>query len=522
MLTIDASDARPILGARVLRTWKSTLSRHAATLAIAALGIVAAWPMQINGWNQNAHWALVRAVADGTPTIDRSRFEIGDLGTGDVTTSNGHVYSNKAPGLAFASVPPFLVLDAAGMRTTGDPTRIVWALHTAVLVPAFVLVLLLVRRLGDWLAPGYGAAAAVTAGTATLLLPFATLYFSHVLAAALCVAAFAVLWAERRGRPRLALVAAAGALSGLAVAVEYPPAIPGAILGLYAIARARLVVRGATYAAGVVAGLLPLLAYNWWAFGSPLRVSYEDNQVEPLGGFFGMGVPRLSALEDLLFSSWGLLANTPVVACGVVGAALLLRSRRRAEAAVLLAVPLVHLLYNASLKFSVFGGQGLPRYVIYTLPFVAIGLAPAYRALPLTTLALAIVSAVPMVVMTVTNPLAAYDGEWLDRLGDRDVSQTAAAFVNVTGWYTILLVFALVGLAVLLAARATPRPALGVGDAFAALCALAVWALIAVGGENPNGREFRTQYVVAVGLAAAAAVLVILLPFRHPRPARTA
>ena len=47
--------------------------------------------------------------------------------------------------------------------------------------------------------PGYGTAAAVTLGLATLVMPFATLFFSHVLAAMLAFAAFALLWREREG-----------------------------------------------------------------------------------------------------------------------------------------------------------------------------------------------------------------------------------------------------------------------------------------------------------------------------------
>ena len=55
---------------------------------------------------------------------------------------------------------------------------------------------------GDRLEPGLGIAAAVTLGGATLVLPFATLFFSHVLAATLGFAAFAVLLLEREGAPR--------------------------------------------------------------------------------------------------------------------------------------------------------------------------------------------------------------------------------------------------------------------------------------------------------------------------------
>ena len=53
---------------------------------------------------------------------------------------------------------------------------------------------MLVARLGDEVAKGYGVAAAVTLGLATLFLPFSTLLFDHVPAAAFAFAAFAILW----------------------------------------------------------------------------------------------------------------------------------------------------------------------------------------------------------------------------------------------------------------------------------------------------------------------------------------
>ena len=81
-------------------------------------------------------------------------------------------------------------------------------------------------------------------GIGTLVLPFATVYFSHVLAAALGFGAFGLLWKEREAPQRLALVAAAGFLSGFAVTTEYPLAIVGVILGIYAVARADSVKRG--------------------------------------------------------------------------------------------------------------------------------------------------------------------------------------------------------------------------------------------------------------------------------------
>ncbi|MGH3131976.1 MAG: hypothetical protein ACRDNX_14275, partial [Gaiellaceae bacterium] len=308
-------------------------------LAVLAVAFGFAYPMQVNGYNQNAHYALVRSLAvHGTPNIDRSRGEIGEVSTADTSVYKGHYYAAKAPGLAVASVPPFLVAEAAGMRTTGDPTRVIWALHLVGCALAAVVIVLLVRRLAERLEPGLGTAAALTVGLATLLLPFATLFFSHVLGALLGFAAFAVLWLEREGPPRLAAVAAGGLLAGLAVFVEYPLVLAAGVVGLYAISRAGAVRRALAYAGGAIAGVLPLLLFNWWAFGSPTHIAYEDyygSAEQPAGGLFGFGLPSLGHARDLLVSSMGLLTITPVAACGVAGAFLLLR-RRRAEALVVL------------------------------------------------------------------------------------------------------------------------------------------------------------------------------------------
>ena len=61
-----------------------------------------------------AHYALVRALADGTPRIDRTRHEVGYSGTGDVSKIDGHYYAAKSPGLAFETFVPYIVSKAAG------------------------------------------------------------------------------------------------------------------------------------------------------------------------------------------------------------------------------------------------------------------------------------------------------------------------------------------------------------------------------------------------------------------------
>src|SRR6266566_3391480 len=92
----------------------SFLHHRWGLLAIACIAL--AWSSLAQGWggNQDSHYALVRALATGTPSIDRTRFEVGDVNppTPDISFYRGHLYSNKAPGLAFATLPAYLVMKA--------------------------------------------------------------------------------------------------------------------------------------------------------------------------------------------------------------------------------------------------------------------------------------------------------------------------------------------------------------------------------------------------------------------------
>jgi 4-amino-4-deoxy-L-arabinose transferase-like glycosyltransferase len=506
----------------------------AAVVALAAVAFTLAYPMQVNGYNQNAHYAFVRALADGKPYVDQALGEIGEVSTRDTSRFEGHTYATKAPGLALVSLPAFAVVEATGMRTTGDPTRVIWALHLWGSAAAVLALALLVLWLGNRLEPGLGLAAAVTLGLATLMLPFGTLFFSHALAALVGFAAFAVLWRERDGPQRLALVAAGGALAGFGVAIEHPLVFVGLVLGAYAIARPDWLRRGVAYSLGVLVGLAPLLLYNTWAFRNPFHFTYEDNLtapgIDPDRGFFGFGVPSLGITHDLLFSAMGLLVLTPVLALALVGLVLLWR-RRPVETLVIGGVIAAYLLYNSSLRyFSPFGGLGPPRYLVTLVPFAALPLALTYRRFPLTTLGLAIVSAFQMVVMTATGPLAAYDGEWLQRVRAKEFVQTAASLVDVTGWYTIAPYCLAVLVAIVAAGVASRGVALRLAELPVAAAAVAAWAVAALAAENPNGTPPGTGYVVALAVAATAGVALLALAARWasqnvsaaPTPKRTA
>jgi hypothetical protein len=504
--------------------------RHAAFIAVAALMLAYAWPMQGFGYNQTSHYILVKALADHTAVVDKALGEVGDLGTQDITRVGDHLYSNKAPGLAGLTLPTFLVLKAAGARTVGDPTRMLWALGLiGTVLPATALVLL-VRRVAESVEPGFGTVAAIAMGLGTLLLPFATLFFAHALSACLVFAAFTVLFVERRGRQRPALLVAAGVLAGLAITTEYPTALVAGVLGGYALARPQPLLRGVAFGGGVLAGVVPLALYNWWAFGSITHLSYQGT-----GGGSGQGLEHIPApgfhlavLLETLFGRSGLLTLSPVLVCGALGTVLLYRRGLRVEALVIVVAAALYLLYNSGYGTNFGGFSPGQRYLIPLIPLLAFPLAAAFRAFPVTTGALALVSTVIAVSTTATHALAGYKADWFDRVGNLQFTPTPMSLVGVTGWYTILPFFLAVATAGVFAIVATSSPRLTSGDMLAAPFAVLAWAVVAATAPTTPGLGGKADRLSSYGgvTAVAAAVLLGLLLFvlarrrQHHEPER--
>jgi hypothetical protein len=543
--------------------------------AIACVALAAAFVMQASGWAQVSNFALVRALSNGTAEIDPYHWE-----TKDESWYRGHYYSVKSPVLPALTLPVYEGLRAIGgerwayetaknarshdswrwrplalpedlyggnrLRTYHVRGRIeaftplVWVLGLfGCVLPALGL-MLLVRRLGDRLEPGYGAAAAVTLGLCTMVLPFSTLYFSHVLAALLGFAAFAVLWRAER----LRLVAVAGLLAGLAFATEYPLALGGAVLGLYAISRGRgraeRVRRGLAYAGGAVLGALPLFVYNQWAFGSFTHLSYanavKDQGVSGhdvlgsnAGGFFGISFPSPKVALELLFSAKGLFVLAPVLLMGVVGVVLMWRRGRRAEALTIAGLSLVYLVYDSGYWLPFGGGTPGPRFLVPLIPFLALPLALAWRRFPVTTLALAVPSALFMLTATLTFPLIGNGdvGFWKKLIDAANFEPTFFTPLGAGhGWWGIapvLAAAALAGVLSVLGVRGLPRVE---GDLRRAALAVVAWATAAfvlpwiLGGESALRGDRGAGELIALfagaGLASVAAVALV----QRRRPSR--
>jgi hypothetical protein len=392
------------------------------TVVLVAAGITYVLPFRQPNCNTSSHYALVQMIANGEKTIDPIHGE-----SCDISWWRNHYYANKAPGLALVTVPWYLALHALGalqpdplsarafptaMRAI--PRRDLWLMGLwGAVLPALGL-LVLVRSVAEKVAPGTGVVAAATLAFATLFLPFSSLFFAHVLTAFLVFASFALLLDLHGASWRR--IGSAGALAGFASVVDYPAGLLVLALVTYAASREPRIARSAAFLAGAAVGLAPLAAYNLWAFGSPLHLSYLGAVTVPgitghdvLGansvGFFGVALPHLSRGLQVLFGNRGLLTLGPVLALAPIGCAHLWKSARKREAALVAGVAAVYLVYNAGYYSPLGGATPGPRFLITVLPFAVLGVAAAVRAWPLSTLALALPSAALLLAAHLTQPL---------------------------------------------------------------------------------------------------------------------
>ncbi len=488
--------------ARPARAGGALTKRRLALAAILLVGISYATIIQSFSWNQTSHYDLIRALNQDSTTIDQYQEN-----TGDKAFYKGHFYSARAPGLALFALPFYDTLNAfdadrlaRSMEAQRGDDELIWMIGLWANVLPGLLLLLLVWRMADRFEPGYGAAAAVTLGLGTLVLPLSTLLFSHVFSAFLGFLAFTLMVKERDGPASPLLLAGAGLAMGYAVASEYPLFFVGAVLGLYLLSRRDaltaqgVLTRAGAYIAGGLIGIVPLLLYNHYAFHSWTHLAYSSIPRQQQG-FFGISAPSLPVLATLLFDSRGLLTLSPVLALGGLGTVVLYNRGKRAEALTIAGVCLCYVGYNSGYYLPFGGGFMGPRFLTTMLPFLAVPLGVAYKRWPGPTIALAAVSITTTVIATITHPLTGYETEtvvWARYLRQGLFQPTIASAIGLgRSWGGIWPFFLAAGGAIVLAALATPRVRLTRNSLLAGLALLVGWALFAALAPTVLGIDHR-------------------------------
>ncbi len=457
------------------RQGRGVVDRRPDVILVALVLVVAGPIVQLLMAHQASRLAFTGAVWDRS-TVQIDAYE-GILSV-DFAEREGHLYSDKAPGQPFLAAPFYGLARAVGAEPAEaerffDNLTLWWVSLWSSVVPAAALAVMMrrfsLRVTGDAKA---ATAAAVTVALGTLLLPFATVLFGHVLAAALSFGAY--LAARDRQAPPLRL-AAAGMLGGLAVVTEYTAGIVVVVVGLLVLRRhgGRVV----AYVAGGLPAVAVLALYNTAAWGSPTSFSYDHSGSFSdfhAQGLFGVRVPSPSLTAQVLFGERGLLTLTPIVLVGLFGLWQLARRRATREVGV---VGLVVFAAFAALQggwFSVTAGASPgPRYAVLAIPFVAVGVARAWRWSRPTVVVAGLLGAIPMLMAIATNPLAQPTetftaGHWAWRVATGRFGQTLLTPWIPAPWAHLLQLLAAVVLLVLLW-RATVRVAAAADGAAAPL-----------------------------------------------------
>jgi len=422
-----------------------------ALVALAALPVVnVSNPQDGTRYELTRHLVLHHSLTVEPTLFDRSVY-------------GGRTYSDKAPGVSFLAVPAYMVERAAGAARAprgwereGDLS--LWGIRLATSGLLFLGTVFLLGRAAERLVTGTGAATAAVFGTATLAAPLAPTLFEQDAAAFWAFAGFLLAW-RQRGPWRLAL---AGLALGIGVLFDYAVGLAVLAVGAYAAVGAGR--RAGWLLLGLVPPALALGAYDRAAFGSPFHLSYRyvaNRYAEGQHrGFFGIGVPTLDGLRDVLFVDRGLLVLSPVLAAAALGLWLMWRRGYGGEAAVAAVVTVGFVVADAGYFLPYGGNSPGARFAATALPFLLLGLPFALLRFPRGTLALAAVSIVLTIGDALTWGLRREDDRWYPGRGTSDLAKTVWVWLGVNRLVGAAVVFLCAGAALAVGAQRLYRTAL--------------------------------------------------------------
>lgn len=304
---------------------------------------------------------------------------------------DGLLYSRKGIGVPLGLLPLTglgLVIPWLGTVSVSLLFNAIVTALTAVILMAYLQQLGFHTRTG-LMAARTGLMAALTFGLATLAWPYAKSLFSDPLAGLLLLAAaFTLLKFKSTHRVRYSLLA--GLFLGWTVATRYAEALFLPVYGLlllhylftihrlsftihnlkkFILPPSAFILRSITaFIAPILLITAALIAFNLSRYGNAFNTGYLPN--ETFSAIWGEGI-----LGQLISPGRGLLLYSPILILCFFGVIPFFR-HHRAEAILALSVIVIHLLLYGK-WFMWHGGYAWgPRFLIPTLPFWCLFLAP--------------------------------------------------------------------------------------------------------------------------------------------------
>jgi hypothetical protein len=292
------------------------------------------------------------------------------LGQG-IIGPDGHLYIRKGIGVSLLVLPLVwigMITPFWGAATTSLLFNALVTAATAALVLRYLQVLGYDDRIA--------LAAGLTFGVATPAWPYAKTFFSDPLAG-LCLVAAALALLRFSQSGRLINTFFAGLVLSIAVAARYANAV---IIPLYALLLLKYQTSRPShqswrawlaFGAPLLATALALAYYNLARYGNPLNTGYLPE--ESFSGVWWQGIAGM-----LVSPGRGLFLYAPVLLITLAAGPAFFR-RHSTEAVLAWAIILLHpLLYGK--WFMWHGGYAWgPRFMVPTLPFFVIGMAPAIK-----------------------------------------------------------------------------------------------------------------------------------------------
>ncbi len=294
---------------------------------------------------------------------------------GDVFQYNDHTYAAKQPGQFLFGAAAYRVASAFGLSYRADYVR------TAAWVTFGSASLLLAlgitaiqrtsqRWLGDYGLQPLSYLTALAAAGGTTLLAYSGLPHHDLIAAALLVCAASGAYAASQERQRgWAQVRAllAGLCLGLTLTTSMLPLFSAVVVAVYAVAILTWSERAALLTGGI-AGLLPLLLYNYASFGNPLLMANVAGNFNDTFWHFDLQ----NVQEKAGFYLRMTLQHAPLVMLGFIGLVLLPRhlSREKLMLGGASVALVAYLLGIETVGHCQFG----PRYLLPVIPLLLLGL----------------------------------------------------------------------------------------------------------------------------------------------------